>query len=78
MNRLIQILSIVFLLTLVSAVRAQTSETCAIEIDGPSTVDLATPLVFKVKVNGKLPTTTPEFRWYPNVRSPPVLALAIG
>lgn len=64
MNRAIQILSICFLLMLGSAVSAQTSETCAIEIDGPSTVDLGTPLVFKVKVNGKLPTATPEFRWF--------------
>ena len=64
MNRSIHILSIFFLLALVSAVSAQTSETCAIEIDGPSTVDAGTPLVFKVKVTGKLPTATPEFRWY--------------
>jgi len=60
MNRAIQIL---FLLMLVSAVSAQTPETCALEIDGPSTVDLGAPLVFKVKVTGKLPTATPEFRW---------------
>ena len=60
MNRAIQIL---FLLTFVSAVSAQTPETCAIEIAGPSTADLAAPLVFKVKVIGKLPTATPEFRW---------------
>ena len=48
----------------VSAVSAQTSETCSIEIDGPSTVEHDKPLVFKIKVNGKLPTATPEFRWF--------------
>ena len=64
MNRSIQIFSIFFLLTLVSAVSAQTTETCAIEIDGPSTIEPEKPLVFKVKVTGKLPTSTPEFRWF--------------
>ena len=64
MNRSIQILSIVFLLTFASAVKAQSLEACAIEVVGPSTVNPGTPLVFKVKVTGKLPTTTPEYKWY--------------
>jgi hypothetical protein len=64
MNRSIQILSILVLLTLVSGVSAQTPEPCAIEIDGPASVDPGTPLVFKVRVTGKLQTATPEFKWW--------------
>jgi hypothetical protein len=64
MNRSIQIFAIVLLVTLASTVSAQTAETCAIVIDGPSNVDQGTPLVFKIKVTGKLPTATPEFRWH--------------
>ena len=64
MNRSIRIFAIVLLLTLESTVSAQTAETCAIAIDGPSTVDQGTPLVLKIKVIGKLPTATPEFRWH--------------
>ena len=59
-----QILAIVFSLTFVSAVNAQTPEKCAIEVAGPSSVEPGTPLVFKVKVTGKLPTATPEFKWW--------------
>lgn len=52
------------LLMFLPAVIAQTLEPCAIEVNGPSTVEPNTPLVFKVKVNGKLPTATPEFKWW--------------
>jgi hypothetical protein len=61
MNRAIQILSIAFMLTLASAVSAQTPVTCGIvAIDGPSKVDPGTPLVFKVRV---LQTSKAEFKW---------------
>lgn len=61
MNRSIKILSISLLLTLASAVSAQTSVTCGIiEIDGPATVDPGKPLVLKVKV---LQISKPEFKW---------------
>ena len=61
MNRSIQILSIVFMLALASAVSAQISEPCGIvEIDGPSNVDVGARLVFKVKVTN---TSNPEFKW---------------
>lgn len=64
MNRWTQILSIVLLLAFVSAVSAQTTEPCGIDVVGPATVSPGTPLVFKIKVTGKLPTATPEFKWY--------------
>lgn len=60
----LKILSIVFLLTFASAVSAQTPQACAIEVIGPSSVNPGTPLVFKVKVTGELPTATPEYKWY--------------
>ena len=65
MVRLIQILSVLLLLTLASVVSAQTPATCGIVgIDGPSnTVEPGTPLVFKVRTTGMLHTTKPEFKW---------------
>jgi hypothetical protein len=65
MGRSIQILSFFLLLTLASAVRAQTPLTCGIvDVDGPSEVDLGMPLVFKAKITGMTHTTKPEFKWY--------------
>lgn len=64
MDRSIQILSIVLLLTLASVVRAQTPLTCGIVgIEGPSQVAPGTPLVFKAKITGMIHTTKPEFKW---------------
>ncbi len=64
MGRLIQILSVLLLLTLASAARAQTSVRCGIvNIDGPSQVEPGTPLVFKVKTT-MIHTTKPEFKWW--------------
>lgn len=64
MNRSIQILSFFFVLTFVATVSAQTFSKCSIEVDGPSEIDSGTLLVYKVKVTGDLPTSTPEFKWY--------------
>ena len=64
MNRSIQILSVFFLLTLASVVRAQTPLTCGIvDIDGPSEGVPGTPLVFKAKITGLTHMTKPEFKW---------------
>ncbi len=60
MKRAIQILSIFLLLTLASAVSAQTVTCGIVEIDGPATVDPGTTLVFRVKV---LQVSKPEFKW---------------
>lgn len=61
MNRSLQILSILFILALASAVSAQTPVTCGVvDIYGPATVDPGKPLVFKVKV---LQISKPEFKW---------------
>lgn len=63
MFRSIQILSILLLLTLFSAVRAQTPLACGVEdVDGPSEVAAGTPLKFKAKISG-LNHTKPEFKW---------------
>jgi hypothetical protein len=64
MDRSIQILSIVLLLTLASAVRSQTPVTCGIVgIDGPTQVASGTPMVFKAKIAGMIHATKPEFKW---------------
>ena len=64
MVRSVPLLSLFLLLTLASAVRAQTPPTCGIvEIEGPSEVDPGTPLVLKVKTTGNIHTTKPEFKW---------------
>ena len=64
MNRSIQILSVVLLLTLASVVSAQTPLTCGLlDVDGPSQVAAGTPLVLKAKITGISHTTTPEFKW---------------
>ena len=61
MNRSVQILSIVFMLALASAVSAQISVPCGIvDIDGPSNADAGAPLVFKAKVTN---TSNPQFKW---------------
>ena len=64
MGTLIQILSAFLLLTLASAVRAQTPQTCGIAgIDGPSQLDPGSPLVLKARITGTIHTTKPEFKW---------------
>jgi len=64
MDRSIQILSIVLLLTLASVVSAQTPLACGIVgIDGPTQVSPGTPMVFKAKITGMIHTTKPEFKW---------------
>jgi hypothetical protein len=64
MSRLIQILSVLLLLTFASAAKTQTPPTCGIVgIDGPSQVDPGTPLVLKVKTT-MIHTTKPEFKWW--------------
>ena len=64
MVRLIQILSVSLLLTLASAVGAQTPLACGIvDIDGPAEVDPGTPLVLKAQITGMIHTTKPEFKW---------------
>jgi len=64
MDRSIQILSVVLLLTLASVVSAQTPVTCGIVgIDGPSEVEPGAPLLFKAKTTGMLHTTKAEFKW---------------
>jgi hypothetical protein len=64
MNRSVQILSIVLLLTLASVVSAQTPLACGIVgIDGPSQVASGTPIVLKAKISGMIHTTKPEFKW---------------
>ena len=64
MGRAIQILAVLWLLTLASVVTAQTPATCGIVgIDGPGKVESNTPLVLKVRVAGMLHTTKPEFKW---------------
>jgi len=64
MVRSVPLLSLFLLLTLASAVRAQTSPTCGIvDVEGPSEVDPGTPLVLKVKTTGNIHTTKPEFKW---------------
>jgi hypothetical protein len=61
MGRSIPILSLFLLLTLASAVRAQTPLTCGIvDIHGPSEVDPGTPLVFKAKITGMTHMTKPD------------------
>lgn len=61
MNRRMQFLSIVFVLTLASAVSAQVAVPCGIvDIDGPATVEPGTPLVLKAKAGN---TSKPEFKW---------------
>ena len=61
MNSRLKILSIAFMLTLASVVSAQVPAPCGIvDIDGPATADLGTPLVLKAKVSN---ATTPEFKW---------------
>jgi hypothetical protein len=63
-TRSIQILSVFFLLTLASVVRAQTPPTCGIVgIEGTSKVEQGIPLYFKVKTTGMLHTTKPEYKW---------------
>lgn len=63
-DRLMQFLSILFVLTLATVVSAQTPATCGIVgIDGPSEVDPGRPLVFKVSVANMVHTSRPEFRW---------------
>jgi hypothetical protein len=64
MGRAIQILSVFLLLTLASAVGAQTPTCGIVDIDGPSEVDAGAPLVFKAKITGMIHTTKPEFKWY--------------
>lgn len=65
MDRSIQILSVCLLLTLASAIRAQTPLPCGIDdVDGPSQVDAGTPLRFKAKISGMDHITKPEFKWY--------------
>jgi hypothetical protein len=64
MSSLIQILSVLLLLTFASAAKTQTPPTCGIVgIDGPSQVDPGTPLVLKVKTT-MIHTTKPEFKWW--------------
>ena len=64
MDRSMQILSVLLLLTLGSVVSAQTPLTCGIVgIDGPSEAELGTTLQFKVKITGMLHMTKPEFKW---------------
>ena len=63
MRRVIQILSVVLLLTLASAANGQTPSTCGIvDIEGPTEVEPNTPLVLKAKTTS-LHTTKPEFKW---------------
>jgi len=65
MGRSIQILSVFLLLTLASAISAQTPLTCGIEdVDGPSEVDAGMPLRFKAKISGMSHIARPEFKWY--------------
>src|ERR1041384_4869319 len=63
MNRSIQILSVFLLLTLASAVSAQTPPCGIVGIDGPDKAEPSTPLVFKVRTTSILHTTKPEFKW---------------
>lgn len=64
MHRSIRILSVLLLLVLASAVRGQTPPTCGVvDVDGPSEVEVGTPLVFKAKIAGLTYTTKPEFKW---------------
>ena len=64
MERSIQILAVILLLTFASVAKAQTATACGIAgIDGPSQVEPGTPLVFKVKLTGMIHTTKPEFKW---------------
>ena len=68
MGRWIQILSVCLLLTLASAIRAQTASTCGVEdVEGPSEVDAGTPLRFKAKITGMNRIPKPEFKWYLSV-----------
>jgi hypothetical protein len=64
MRRSIQLLAVFLLLLFASAIRAQTPVNCGIvDIDGPSTVEPGTSVVFKVKITGPIHTTKPEFKW---------------
>lgn len=60
MNRAIQILSFVSLLTFASTVSAQSVNCGIFEIDGPATVNPGTTLVFRVKVRQ---ISKREFKW---------------
>lgn len=64
MCRPLHILPVILLLTLASAVMAQSPPSCGVVgIDGPSHVDPGgTPPIFKVKTTS-LHTTKPEFKW---------------
>jgi hypothetical protein len=64
MGRSIHILSVFLVLTLASAVTAQTPTCGVVDVDGPSEVDQGVPLVFKAKIAGMNHTTKPEFKWY--------------
>ena len=65
MRRSIQILSVLLLLTLASVVSAQTPATCGVVgVEGPSEVNVGTPLRFKAKFSGMDRTTKPELKWF--------------
>lgn len=60
----IQILSVILLLTLASVASGQTPLTCGIvEIEGPAKVAQGEPLVLKAKIAGVSHTTKPELKW---------------
>ena len=63
MDRAIQILLVVVLLAAASAVRAQTAPGCGVDVEGPTEVDVGTPLRFKAKISGVSQITKPEFKW---------------
>jgi len=63
-SAVIQISSVLLLLTLASVVRSQTLPRCGIAaMEGPAEVGSGEPLVFKVKITGLIHTTKPEFKW---------------
>lgn len=61
MGRLTQILAVLLLLTLASAIKAQ-SPACGVEVEGVTEVDAGAPLKFKAKVNG-MGQTKQDLKW---------------
>lgn len=64
MDRAIRVILVLGLLTLASAVRAQTPSTCGIvAVEGPAEVDVNMPLRLKARISGLNHIQNPEFQW---------------
>lgn len=63
MVRLIQILSVLLLLTLVVGAQTPLTPCSGVDINGPSEAEPGAPLVFKAKLTGAIQANKPEFKW---------------